>query len=229
MQTTAPAYTAAITDYDRTATTRTYSALEADALIATALFDDDEVTPDADRSGRLTITRTITGHRSATDTEPRTLRRTIHLEPVCAPRRVTERQYEDLRLIRGCESRRFPARLIGDRVQAGVASIPPAAAARLFARGWLTAEPGGAITVSYAGRIAMALHEHRADPGYVGTDKWVTLATGGGQWEPGPGLYLSRCSCGHREETRFDVQAMAQQASRAHRLVHLRAVFDLAS
>ncbi|MFD8387408.1 hypothetical protein ACFV2X_54580 [Streptomyces sp. NPDC059679] len=222
-----PAYTAKITDYDRSVSTRTYSAVEADALIATALWDDAEVSPDADRSGCITITRVITGHRSALDAEPVTMRRAIRLEPVSAPRRLTARQYEDLRLIRDCESASRAAVLADGRVRAGFVSIPPGAAGRLLERGWLTAEPGGAVSASYAGRVAMVLHEHRAETGYVGMDKWVTDALGVGEWQIGDPLYLSRCSCGHRAEGLFEVRAMAQQASRKHRLEHLRALFDL--
>ncbi|QNS09399.1 hypothetical protein [Streptomyces xanthii] len=223
-----PAYTAKITDYDRSVSTRTYSAVEADALIAAALCDDDQVSPDADRSGRITITRVITGHRSALDTWPVTLRRTIRLEPVYAPRRLTARQYEDLQLIREREATPGAA-LTNGCVRAGIVSIPATATRRLLERGWLTVEPDGAASVSYAGRVAMTLHEHRAETGYMGTDKWVVDAFGVGEWQIGEPLYLSRCSCGYRAEGRFEVRAMAQQASRAHRREHLRAVFDLAT
>ncbi|MEW2615192.1 hypothetical protein AB0937_34410 [Streptomyces sp. NPDC047880] len=221
-----PAYTAKITDYDRSVSTCTYSAIEADALIAAALCDDDEVSPDADRSGRITVTRVITGRRSALDAERVTLRRTVRLEPVCAPRRLTARQYEDLRLIREREATPGAA-LANGCVRAGVVSIPAAATRRLLERGWLTVEPDGTASVSYAGRVAMTLHEHRAETGYMGTDKWVVDAFGVGEWQIGEPLYLSRCSCGYRAEGRFEVRAMAQQASRRHRLEHLRAVFDL--
>ncbi|MFC8223849.1 hypothetical protein ACFUTY_37480 [Streptomyces sp. NPDC057362] len=223
-----PAYTAKITDYDRSVSTRTYSAVEADALIAAALCDDDKVSPDADRSGRITITRLITGHRSALDTERVTLRRTIRLEPVYAPRRLTARQYEDLQLIQEREATPGAA-LTNGCVRAGIVSIPAAATRRLLERGWLTVEPDGTASVSYAGRLAMTLHEHRTETGYMGTDKWVVDAFGVGEWQIGEPLYLSRCSCGYRAEGRFEVRAMAQQASRTHRLEHLRAVFDLAT
>ncbi|MFJ5142672.1 hypothetical protein [Streptomyces sp. NPDC088707] len=224
---TALAYRAKITDYDRTVSERAYTALEADALIATALLDEDEVIPDADRSGRLTVIRTITGHRSALDTEPRTLRRTIRLEPVRAPRRLTPRQYEDLLLILA-QDERGGGTLVDGRIRAGIASIPPAAAARLLEHGWLAVEPGDVVTVSYAGRVAMTLHDHQAATGYMGTDKWVVDAFGVGEWQIGPGLFLSRCSCGYRSPSRFDDRAMAQRESRRHRLEHLRTAFQLA-
>lgn len=69
-------------------------------------------------------------------------------------------------------------------------------------------EPDGAVAVSYAGRVSMVLHQ--ASTGYVGTDAWVTDAFGVGEWQIGPPLYLSRCSCGHRAEGLADVRAMAQ-------------------
>ncbi|KIF02252.1 hypothetical protein PL81_31005 [Streptomyces sp. RSD-27] len=223
---TAPAYRAKTTDYDRSAFERTYTALEADALIAAALLDGDEVIPDADRSGRLTVIRTITGHRSALESEPRTLRRIIRLEPVRAPRRLTPRQYADLSLILARDEQ-GGGKLVDGRIRAGIASIPPAAVVRLFEHGWLTEESGGVVTVSYAGRVAMTLHEHQAGTGYIGTDKWVVDAFGVGGWEIGSGLFVARCSCGYRSPSRFDDRTMAQGASRGHRMKHLRAAFDL--
>ena len=54
-----------INDFDGTSCTRVYDAAEADALIDTAvLFDGAQVTPAVDRSGRITITRTLTGSHS---------------------------------------------------------------------------------------------------------------------------------------------------------------------
>ncbi|GHH31431.1 hypothetical protein [Streptomyces rubradiris] len=221
-----PAYTAKITDYDRSVSTRMYSADNADALIAAALCDDDEVSPDADRSGRITITRMITGHRSALDPTRVTLWRTIRLEPVCPPRWLTTRQYKDLRLIQEREAAPGTI-LVNGCVRAGVVSVPAAATKRLLERGWLTVGPDGTASVSYAGRVAMTLHEHRTETGYMGTDKWVVDGFGIGEWHIGEPLYLARCSCGYRAEGRFEVRAMAQQASRKHRLERLRAVFDL--
>ncbi|MFD6115537.1 hypothetical protein ACFWG0_36380 [Streptomyces yangpuensis] len=222
----APAYRAKTVDYDQTVTARTYTALEADALIAAALWDEDQVIPDGDRSGRMTIIRTITGHRSAGDTERRTLRRTTRLEPVRPPRRLTARQYEDLALVLARDAR-GGGKLEGGRIAAGIASIPPSATTRLVEHGWLAVDPDGAVTVSYAGRVAMTLHEHQAGTGYIGTDKWVVDAFGVGGWEIGSGLFVARCSCGYRSPSRFDDRAMAQGASRGHRMKHLRAAFDL--
>ncbi|MGY3341130.1 hypothetical protein ACVW0K_007323 [Streptomyces filamentosus] len=226
MQITAPAYHARITDYDGTTSVRTYTAPEADTLIVTALWDEDQVEVDADRSGRLTLTRTITGHRSALDTERRTLHRTTRLEPVRRPRTLTGRQYEDLALILARDDQ-GGARLIDGRIRVGLVSVPPAAAARLLANGWLTAERNHTVTVSCAGRIAMALHEHQTETGVMGTDKWIVNAFGVGDWALGPSLYLVRCSCGHHDEHRYDDRSMAQRAARRHRLAHLRAALDL--
>ncbi|MFH9250888.1 hypothetical protein ACH4LK_36315 [Streptomyces lydicus] len=213
-----------MTDYDRTIAARTYSAGEADALIASALFDEDDVSPDADRSGRITITHVTTGHRSALDCEPRTLRRTIRQEPAYTPRQVTVRQYEDLRLVHMRESEKSSARVVDGRIQAGLTTIPPAAAERLFTRAWLTAHPDGTLTVSYAGQVAMVLYEHRAETGYVGTDKRVVDAFGVREWQIGDPVFLARC-CGYRADYRFDVRAMAQAACRKHRYERLRGVF----
>ncbi|MGW0493666.1 hypothetical protein [Streptomyces olivaceus] len=177
-----PAYTAKITDYDRIVSTRTYSAVEADVLISAALCDDDEVSPDADRSGRVTITRVITGRRRALDAERVTLRRTTRLEPIWAPRRLTARQYENLRLIQ--EREVAPgATLTNGCIRIGVESIPAAATRRLHERGWLTVEPDGTASVSYAGRLAMTLHEHRTETGYMGMNVRVTDALGIGEWQ----------------------------------------------
>ncbi|MFF0386802.1 hypothetical protein [Streptomyces sp. NPDC004286] len=220
------AYTARLTDYDGSQRTRMLPAAEADSVIAAALWDEDKVAPDTDRSGRITITRTITGYRSATDTEPRTLRHTARLEPVCAPGKLTARQHDDLTMVQQREEY-GGAVFDGGRVVVGFGELAPAAAARLLDRGWLAAHQDGTVTVSYAGRIAMALREHRTRTGYMGTDVWRVNALGEGGWEMGPGLYLSQCSCGHRDGHRYDWKSMAQRASRAHRLAHLRAVFDL--
>lgn len=222
------AYTARITDYDGSTSSPAYTAAEADSLIAAALCDGDEVTPDTDKSGRITITRTITGYRSATDTMPRTMRHTVRLHPVCAPSKLTARQHTDLAMVQQREEY-GGAVLDGGRIVAGFGELAPAAAARLLDRGWLAAHQDGTVTVSYAGRIAMALREHRTRTGCMGTDVWRVDAEGVGGWEMGRGLYLSQCSCGRRDGHRYECTSMAQRASRAHRVEQLRAALDLAS
>ncbi|MEU5978483.1 hypothetical protein [Streptomyces sp. NPDC047315] len=224
-----PAYRVTVADFGGARSTRTLTPAEGDILIDSALCDGDDVVPDADRSGRITITRTIRGRLSAVDAELRTLRRVVRLEPVCGPRLVTARQYDDLTLIHDRDAPgKFPARLVEGRLRAGFAVISPAATARLFGRGWLTSHTDGAITVSYAGRVAMALHEHRNEIVFIGTHRWVQRSDGTGGYEPGMPLYRAGCSCGHRAATRFEERACAQAACRRHRLNHLRAVFGLA-
>lgn len=110
-------------------------------------------------------------------------------------------------------------------MHAGFGSIPPAAATRLLAAGWLTEDPDGTVQVSFAGRVAMVLHQHRTETGHMGTDKEIVRADGVRVWAPGIPLYLARCSCGHRDEHHYEAQATAQAASRAHRAAHLRALF----
>ncbi|MEU3262387.1 hypothetical protein ABZ694_32190 [Streptomyces albidoflavus] len=223
--TVAHAYQARTTDYDGAVSERPLTAAEADDLIAWAIVEKDKVVPDPDRSGRLTITRTITGWTTATGTDRRTLRRVVRLEPTVRPRRLTERQYQDLDLVAGQEDSSSPARRAEGRVHAGFGSIPPAAAARLFTAGWLIEDPDGTVLVSFAGRVAMVLHQHRTETGHMGTHKEITRADGVRLWTSGISLYLARCSCGHRDDHRYEEQAAAQAASRAHRAEHLRALF----
>ncbi|MFJ7004190.1 hypothetical protein ACIQU7_24010 [Streptomyces albidoflavus] len=223
--TVAHAYQARTTDYDGAVSERPLTAAEADDLIVWAIVEKDKVDPDTDRSGRLTITRTITGWTTATGTDRRTLRRVVRLEPTVKPRRLTERQYQDLDLVVGEEYSSTPARRDEGRVHAGFGSIPPAAAERLFAAGWLIEDPDGTVLVSFAGRVAMVLHQHRTETGHMGTDKEITRADGVRVWAPGIPLYLARCSCGHRDEHRYEERAAAQAASRAHRAERLRALF----
>ncbi|MFE1561147.1 hypothetical protein ACFW6V_39960, partial [Streptomyces sp. NPDC058734] len=85
--------------------------------------------------------------------------RRLVLDPVVAPKRLTARQDEDLKLVLLGAGR---ARLVTDpsgeaHIAAGVTRIPPAATAILRRRGWIGQAPGGStIRVSAAGRIAMA-------------------------------------------------------------------------
>ncbi|MGF3141022.1 hypothetical protein [Streptomyces diastaticus] len=223
--TAALAYQARTTDYDGAVSERPLTAAQADDLIAWAIVEKDKVVPDTDRSGRLSITRTITGWTTATGTDRRTLRRVVRLEPTVRPRRLTERQYQDLDLVAGQEDSSSPARRDRGRVHAGFCAIPAAAAARLFAAGWLIEDPDGTVLVSFAGRVAMVLHQHRTETGHMGTHKEIVRADGVRVWISGIPLYLARCSCGHRDEHRYEAQAAAQAASRAHRAAHLRAVF----
>lgn len=221
------AYEARTTDYDGALSERLLTAAEADNRIAYAVADGDEIAPDTDLSGRLTITRTITGWDTACGQGTSTRRRVIRLNPTARPRRLTKRQHEDLRLVLGQEDTSMPAWRDGARVRTGFASIPPAAAERLFAAGWLIEEPDvhRTVSVSYAGRVAMVLHEHRTETGYRGTDKEAVRTDGSRYWASGDPLYRSLCSCGHRAERLFERKEAAQAASRTHRADALRALF----
>ena len=228
-----PAYRARITDYDGTIRILDYTAAEADALIETHLFDEDEVTPD--RSGKITITRVITGWRSAGDTRPIQMTMTIVLTPVHVPR-LTDRQFNDLTMIRSQESGSYAATLDGKRITAGFMSIAPASARRLIDHGWVTISPGQQlgkpvqhVTVSYAGRIAMALHQHRTSITIAPLDHWVTDALGGGEYIDGGSQFLASCSCTQWRTQLLDVRDIARAQARGHRQEQLRAVFDLSA
>ncbi|MFD6045873.1 hypothetical protein ACFWG7_31890 [Streptomyces koyangensis] len=124
--TVAHAYQARTTDYDGAVSERPLTAAEADDLIAWAIVENDEVVPDTDRSGRLTITGWATG------TDRRTLRRVVRLEPTVRPRRLTERQYQDLDLVAGQEELLARAARRGARAR-GV-RLHPAGGRRAAAR-----------------------------------------------------------------------------------------------
>ncbi|MGP3685708.1 hypothetical protein ACTVZO_13500 [Streptomyces sp. IBSNAI002] len=85
--------------------------------------------------------------------------RRVVLDPVAAPKTLTARQDEDLRLLLLAANR---AHLVtgpsGEvRIESGFTRIPPAATALLQRRGWIGQAPGNsAVRVSAAGRIAMA-------------------------------------------------------------------------
>lgn len=233
MTDTATAYHARITDYDGAVRTCGYTAAEADALIGGHLFDEDDVTPASDRSGRITIVRTIDGYRSAADTRTVPMRMTVQLTPAHTPR-LSRQQFRDLTLIRGHESGSYGAVLDGERINVGFVSIAPARAGRLFERGWLTVgpwqelgKPVQRVTVSYAGRIAMALNQHRTSITVAPLDQWVTDALGGGEYIDGGSEYIAACSCSQWRSGRMVVRAVACERARAHRLEHLEAVFDL--
>jgi hypothetical protein len=231
MTDTAPAYRAVIRDYDGTTRTQEYTAAEADALIETHLLED-EVTPAGDRSGKIVVARTITGHRSAHDTRPVPLRMTITLTPIHAPR-LTARQFDDLLLIRNQEDDSFGATLDGGRIAAGFVSISPSSTRRLMQRGWVSVtpwqefgKPVQLVTVSYAGRIAMALYSHRTSITIAPLDKWVTDALGGGEYVDGGSQYCASCSCGDWRTGLLDVREVARGRARDHRYEQLRALFN---
>ncbi|WP_432091429.1 hypothetical protein [Streptomyces sp. NRRL F-5630] len=221
----AVAYRATVFDYDgiTSETPLALTAAEADTMIGLAVCDGDEVTVDPDRSGRFTLIRALTGRSTATG-PARTLRKVTRLVPTTAPRTMTARQYEDLTIVHERENARTAARLRDGRVDAGLQCVPLAATGRLLGRGWLTADPSGEVWVSYAGRIAMALHEHRAEILFKGLDKLVRRADGSESWEPGGGLFRAACSCGHRGEGWREERRSASRDVREHRRAFLLAV-----
>lgn len=187
------AYHATITEYDGTSHSRDYTASESDVLIDTAtLFDDDPAVVTADRSGSITITRTLIGPSSALSPEFVMKKRLISLIPAASPR-PSPRQYEDLTLIRSWEAQRASGQ--GENVQP-FPSIHRNRATRLWSKGWLTStgNAGGTthkwMGVSYAGRISLALREHR------------TIGNLSVCFEPdfsvhsGNSCYRASCSCG---------------------------------
>lgn len=102
----------------------------------------------ATKDGTLTITRKRGAQTIAT----------ITLRPESAPVRLTKTQRQDLELIRLSRGR---AILCDGRIRAALRSIPPAAAARLLAKG-LILTVGEQVFISLAGRLAMAAFEHQA-------------------------------------------------------------------
>jgi hypothetical protein len=228
------AYTATITDFDGAITTHAYSAVEADALIETAImFDIAKVTPAADRSGRLTITRNIASPRSACDPTLTVKTRTTVLQPAHAPR-LTNRQHQDLALIRKWEARPSDGATLDQagRIVMRFHVLTALAARRLIDRGWLTiteateeGTPVQGVTVSYAGRIAMALYEHRTRTGSLASDYSASGAFGSFS-VPCPPTYFAACACGWQGPSRSSEDpAIARGHAKTHRQEHLQRVF----
>ncbi|MFF5668845.1 hypothetical protein ACFY8S_01695 [Streptomyces hygroscopicus] len=217
-------YRATVTDYDCTTSVQDLTTSEADALIAAALFSENEVAIAPDWSGRITITCAVTGPRSATDPASVTVKRVTVLEPVHVPR-LSKRQYADLVLIR---EREWMATFTDSgRVGCGLrGSVPPAATARLIERGWILLTPGApsspsapSVAVSYGGRLAMALYEHRtAGNGLVTFDPDFSVHSQAG-------VYVASCACGWRGPGNSDQVAFTRGQARAHREEQVRAAF----
>ncbi|MFJ3097904.1 hypothetical protein [Streptomyces hydrogenans] len=110
--------------------------------------------------GALVIT---TAAKGAGD-HARMTARTVTLQPVAAPKLMTRRQYDDLKLIDRSERH---ARLeyddnAGAAIVAGMLRIPPRAAWILRRRGWISEQPhSGRVWISAAGRMAMTWQWHR--------------------------------------------------------------------
>lgn len=139
---------------------------------------------------------------------------------------LTPWQARDLTLLAGRDAclRMRPEGVI---ITAGLARIPPAATRRLLHRGWvacLHVRDGAPVAVSVAGRLALALHQHRtrtrhprgwhfaADnprgPQVVGRDRH------GGRIYDGTSTAI--CSCGWSQYT--DRRPQAAHASGHHRI-----------
>ncbi|MCC9309922.1 hypothetical protein LN042_23090 [Kitasatospora sp. RB6PN24] len=216
------AFTARITDFTGARRTVTLSAPESDAVIDTALlFDGDTITASGDRRGTLTITRTLSHPAAATAT------RTIVLE-LADQRRPTDRQHEDLALISEWEEHHPEGAVLTPEGAARTRfeRVTPGRTQRLLAAGWLTpgGRAGGHVRVSYAGRVAAVLHEHRLRTGTVGTEAWASGAVWGG-WVPCPPLYVSMCGCGWRSPHRSEDPGIARSHGRSHRQGRLQALF----
>ncbi|MEV6678640.1 hypothetical protein AB0N09_17530 [Streptomyces erythrochromogenes] len=111
------------------------------------------------------------------------------LDPIAAPKTLTARQDEDLRLLLLGAGRAHLAAGPGGEVhiEAGLIRIPPAATVLLLRRGWIGRAPGDSwVRVSAAGRIAMAWRWARdrrlnsvgaglcVDAALDGAENWIT-------------------------------------------------------
>ncbi|MGW5817252.1 hypothetical protein [Streptomyces noursei] len=210
---TTTAYQGRFADFDGSVHERELSTGEADALISSALFDEDEVVPATDRSGALTLVRVIE------DQEGRELRRTVTLTPPRSPQ-LSGAQYAQLADVRAWEE--FHPEGGSVDAEGGVVMrfvrLSPTVARRLVARGWLlvTSGPGReAVTVSYAGRVAMALREHRTQATVVASDG---PAPGGlSEYLGGGHVFVGSCFCGWRTEVAFESRSLAQGHAATHR------------
>jgi hypothetical protein len=105
---------------------------------------------EATRDGGAVIVRILPGGA----------RRTVTLEPAAPAGTVTRTMRSDLNLItlRGGSGR---ASLAGGCILAPFYRCPPAATARLVARGLVTVTDTGGVTVSLSARLAMLAQDHR--------------------------------------------------------------------
>ncbi|PNE43407.1 hypothetical protein [Streptomyces noursei] len=221
------AYRISVTDYDTTQRVRTCTAAEADALLDVAILDDDQLSIAHDRSGRITLTRTLTGPRTATDPTMVTKHQTTVLTPVHPPR-LADSQYTLLAELHAWNND-HPSRgaklTDSGRITFGFTAAPPAVVRRLVAGGWVALAssktkdvPFLRATVSYAGRIAMVLHEHRTrGNGIVNHEP---------DWRihPGNPVYIASCTCGWYGPTADDA-AITRGHARNHRHEQLQAIF----
>jgi len=109
-------------------------------------------------NGTITIVRTVLHLAGEDVTEAQV---TVTLRPDAKPARLTKTQYEDLQRIR--HAGKHAQLLPGGSIRGILCRIPPAAAKRLFDRGFVvTTGTEGRVEVSIAGLLAMTAFEHPA-------------------------------------------------------------------
>jgi len=139
---------------------------------------------EATRHGGAVIVREIPGSTG-------THRHTVALEPVTPAGRLTATVRLDLAIIDRRMGRSLAARLnpVTGRIDAGLNSIPPAAAARLISRGLVTVTDG-AVAVSLTARLAMLAQDHRTETRQP--RGWYQRSSVDGQPLPGPSWVRAR-------------------------------------
>ncbi|MFE4019267.1 DUF3560 domain-containing protein [Streptomyces sp. NPDC059101] len=223
------AYHVAITDYDESQQERTYTAAEADLLLDVAMLQDDQLIIADDHSGRIAVTRILTGPRSATNPTLVTKRKITTLTPLRSPR-LTSSQYELLSEVQTWNND-HPSRSAqltdSGHIASGFTAITPVAARRLVDGGWVALTANDAVDdavqhvdVSYAGRIATALHEHRTRGNGI-----VNHEPDWGK-NPGNSVYVASCSCGWYGPQSDDA-AITRGHARNHRHEQVQAAIGI--
>lgn len=203
------AFRETVTDADGAAAEGTCSEAHALALLRRAVRLGYRV--EATRHGGAVIAREIP---AGTDqwSPPRT--HTVTLEPVTPAGTVTAANRIDLGIIDRRGGLRRPAQLNHGRIDAGLNSIPPAAAARLIDRGLVTVD-GTTVTVSLIARLAMVAQDHRtetSEPRGYHREQGVI-----GPWRKGGCVYdrssAAHCECrwSYPAEDRDDARRRARE------------------
>jgi hypothetical protein len=171
---------------------------------------------EATRNGGVVITREIP---SAGDTWAPARKHVVTLEPVAVPGKITGTMRHDLDLI----AIRGGSLLANGRIKAGYFyGIPPAASARLIARGFVTVR-GTAVAVSLSARLAMLAQDHqtttREQRGYVRPGD-IGLSTCGANGGGRSGLVYDRSSgvtCACRWSLPTEDRETARRLAHEHR------------
>lgn len=159
---------------------------------------------------------------------------TVMLEPAAQVGKVTDTNRLDLRIIDQHAGRSLAARLnpATGRIDSGVNSIPPAAAARLIERGLVVVD-GMAVSVSLAARLAMLAQDHHTE-----TQKprgYYRKAGVIGPWRKGGCVYdrssVAHCTChwSYPAEDRDDARRLAHGHRQEATAAMLRALNDAAT